>query len=224
MKDADMTKIYLITNLLDGKQYVGKTKYSLAHRFSQHCNNAYYNTYIHNAIKKYGKENFKIEELCRCNDNNWQELEKFYIEFYHTYVDDGGYNLTRGGDANPMDDPKIRLYLKQRLFEVNQTERARKTIMAYNNSEARKLQDKRTSIRQKGMYNDNFKRYNEQKSVRVGMVEDDKIIKEFDSVADALRFLNKSTRDAGRLLVYADKFNKNGKRAKFFGYSWVRLK
>lgn len=47
-----MTRIYLITNLLNGKQYVGKTIHTLSYRFSQHCNNNYYDTYIHNAIKK----------------------------------------------------------------------------------------------------------------------------------------------------------------------------
>lgn len=40
---------------------------------------------------------------------------------------------------------------------------------------------------------------------------------------DALRYLGKPTKEAGNILRYADKYNKNGKRAKTFGYSWVKL-
>ena len=53
-------KIYKITNLVNSKIYIGQTIRSLKERFRQHiykqgC------TYLHNAILKYGKENFKIE-------------------------------------------------------------------------------------------------------------------------------------------------------------------
>ena len=81
-----MTRIYLITNLISGKQYVGKTCYTLSHRFSQHCNRDDYATYLHNAIKKYGRDNFKIEEICTCEDDHWRELETFYIKFYHLFI------------------------------------------------------------------------------------------------------------------------------------------
>ena len=55
------------------------------------------------------------------------------------------------------------------------------------------------------------------------VVEDDVVVKEFESVADALRYLGKPTKEAGNILRYADKYNKNGKRARTFGYSWVKL-
>ncbi len=225
--EADMTKIYLITNLINGKQYVGKTRYSLAHRFSQHCNNEYYNTYIHNAIKKYGKNNFKIEELCRCDDEHWQELEQFYIKKLHTHYSEGGYNITWGGDSNPMDNEETRVKHKSVMSSDEMISRTRRPLDEWNfgNSEKRLAFNKRTSERQSGIYVDAFKSYNDRRSIKVGMMDDTgEIVQEFESVADALRFLDKPTKEAGRLLRYADKFNKNGKRAKFFGYSWIRLK
>lgn len=56
-------EIYLITNLINGKQYVGQTIYTAEQRFKQHLRG---DLYIDKAIRKYGVENFKLEVLCRC--------------------------------------------------------------------------------------------------------------------------------------------------------------
>lgn len=48
-----MVNIYIITNLITKKQYVGKPIKSLNHRFNQHCikgNNK--NCYLYQAIQK----------------------------------------------------------------------------------------------------------------------------------------------------------------------------
>ena len=47
------------------------------------------------AIGKYGKENFLVELLCECDDNELDELERYYIEYFDSY--NNGYNLTTGG-------------------------------------------------------------------------------------------------------------------------------
>ena len=46
----------------NGKEYVGQTTTSLVNRFSGHLTEKR-NRHISNAIRQYGKENFKIEEL-----------------------------------------------------------------------------------------------------------------------------------------------------------------
>ena len=51
--------IYLITNTITGKNYVGQTKRSLDQRFKSHLYEAEkmkYNMYLHNSIRKYGKD------------------------------------------------------------------------------------------------------------------------------------------------------------------------
>ena len=55
-----MIDIYLITNKINGKQYVGKTQKGYKVRFKQHCNayNHGYRNYISCAIHKYGADNF----------------------------------------------------------------------------------------------------------------------------------------------------------------------
>ena len=49
-----MYEIYLITNNLNDKKYVGLTSQGYLSRFTSHCSQGFYLT---SAIKKYGKEN-----------------------------------------------------------------------------------------------------------------------------------------------------------------------
>lgn len=53
---------------------------------------------IRKAIKKYGKDNFKIELLERVSLKEANEKEKYYIGKYNTY--NKGYNATLGGQEN----------------------------------------------------------------------------------------------------------------------------
>lgn len=89
--------IYKITNKVNGKSYIGQTRYTLEFRWRQHIHKKD-NTYFHNAIKKYGFENFTLEILEECPVSNLNEREIFYIAKYNTFKD--GYNLTIGGDGN----------------------------------------------------------------------------------------------------------------------------
>ena len=91
-----MYKIYLITNLLNLKQYVGVTKFSLEERFLQHTKRGFFLT---EAIQKYGEQKFSIEliEEVKTPEQSY-ELEIFYIKEYNTKAPNG-YNLTDGGDG-----------------------------------------------------------------------------------------------------------------------------
>lgn len=82
--------IYLITNNINGKRYIGKTLKSLEERWYQHCKNAEYGseTYLYRSMRKYGSENFKIEYL----QDGLDEEEILCIEQFLPE-----YNLTKGG-------------------------------------------------------------------------------------------------------------------------------
>lgn len=74
-------RIYKITNQLNGKFYIGMTRKKLKYRFNNHCYDALIrnsNSYFHKAIRKYGKENFIIEEIEIC-DKNLPDREVFWI-------------------------------------------------------------------------------------------------------------------------------------------------
>ena len=87
--------IYKITNLLNGKAYVGQTIQNLNKRLSRHRNDD--RPGISQAIKKYGWENFSVEVLEECeNREQLNEREIFWIAKLNTKTPNG-YNLTIGG-------------------------------------------------------------------------------------------------------------------------------
>lgn len=89
--------IYKITNKVNNKSYIGQTRYSLEFRWRQHQHKKD-NTYFHNAIKKYGVNNFELSVLEECDVEQLNSREIFYIAKYNTFQE--GYNLTIGGEGN----------------------------------------------------------------------------------------------------------------------------
>ncbi len=93
-------KVYIITNNINGKKYVGRTKKSIERRFICHksCvnNDNYKCPQLHNAMKEYGVDNFSIEEILRCDKSMVKYYEKKMIMVYNTIED--GYNIIEGQD------------------------------------------------------------------------------------------------------------------------------
>ena len=91
--------IYMYTNLITGKKYVGKAK-DFDVRHNQHLKRK--KQLIDKKIKEYGIENFKIEILIENvqDDDKLNEYEKFFIKRKRSHVSYGtGYNQTWGGDG-----------------------------------------------------------------------------------------------------------------------------
>lgn len=99
-------RIYCIICLSTGKLYFGQTCKEVQHRWEQHCrssrNGDAYK--FHRAIRKYGEDNFVIEEVMWVEAPNRSELkqkldylEKHFIQRYDTRKN--GYNMTDGGDG-----------------------------------------------------------------------------------------------------------------------------
>ena len=93
-------RIYLITNLINNKKYVGITTQTLKQRWCNHTNRQIERrSVLHNSIRKYGKENFKMELIEELHNTTEKELllkETFYINKYNTFIDNGcGYNLLK---------------------------------------------------------------------------------------------------------------------------------
>ena len=91
-------KVYYITNLINNKKYIGITSRNVNIRFQEHCSHR--QTLVYDAVKKYGKENFKIEILeSNIQKSDIDKRERYFIKFYNTLVPNG-YNLSTGGISN----------------------------------------------------------------------------------------------------------------------------
>lgn len=97
--DAEGYKIYLITNEVNGKQYVGLTIGPLVSRLKQHIASAKKGRKapLPNAIRKYGAEAFTIK-LIRSDAKNFAELQQQEIdEIAQRKTLTLGYNSAIGG-------------------------------------------------------------------------------------------------------------------------------
>ena len=113
-------KIYLITNDINSKVYVGQTIQTLNKRFNGHCcyskSDRSINMYIKRAIHKYGRDKFHIQLIEECPVNILDEREKYWINFYNSY--NTGYNLTLGGqDSNYFNINKLENIIDIKKFE-----------------------------------------------------------------------------------------------------------
>lgn len=89
--------IYLLTNKVNGRQYVGQS-INIKKRMREHANaNKKDCAYLHNAIRKHGWENFDLQMLIVVdNKEDMNRYERELIEHYQT-LSPGGYNCKDGG-------------------------------------------------------------------------------------------------------------------------------
>jgi len=165
--------IYVITNLVNGKQYVGQS-IEPNHRFISHISRAKTNadnTIIHSAINKYGAENFTMEIL------EWTEgyniAEQNWISKLNT-ISPNGYNTLEGGQEPPRmlgeehprntlsDNQVINIHKDLLENKLTQKQIAEKystscnIITAINNGITHKLQDVIYPLREKSPYHLNI--------------------------------------------------------------------
>jgi group I intron endonuclease len=106
--------IYKITNLINGKVYIGKTEVSLNQQWSKHKSDSKLGSKlaIHNAMRKYGVSNFSISEIDGANSSS----ELSYKEVFHIYKQNSlfpvGYNLALGSKLHYESRKKISIKIK----------------------------------------------------------------------------------------------------------------
>jgi group I intron endonuclease len=97
--------IYCVTNTVSGKQYVGQTTYPLEVRWRYHLKSTRGGSTcaLHCAIRKYGAESFKFEQLDVAeSQDELNEREIHHVARLGTYG--GGYNLTPGGKVGTVSE------------------------------------------------------------------------------------------------------------------------
>lgn len=81
--------------------YIGQSK-DVHKRFLSHINGKKNEiSIIHNAIEKYGVENFEIETIEK-DIENYNDREKYWIDYYNSTDRRFGYNILKGGEEPPI--------------------------------------------------------------------------------------------------------------------------
>lgn len=107
--------VYIHTNQLNNKVYIGITKQTPIRRWGKNGSNYKSTPHFYSAIIKYGWDNFKHEILfTKLTKSEACKQERYLIKKYKSNIHEFGYNITEGGDVPSM-STDIRKKLSQRL-------------------------------------------------------------------------------------------------------------
>ena len=120
-------EIYIITNKINGKQYVGQTVKKVRQRFTSHVFDSRRSdtrSGLHSAIKKHGIENFEVQSFATCTTS--EELNRLEIHMIAELktLSPNGYNLMTGGNKNHKHSPES-IALMSKSKTGNYTEKQR---------------------------------------------------------------------------------------------------
>lgn len=134
-----MYKVYVWTNTVNGKKYVGATRASMEERAGR--NGEYYrgSPYFYSAIKKYGFDKMAVEIIADgLTQNEAAELEAATITRLGTRDPDVGYNLQDGGYSYKHKDPATR---NKRISDTLKKERATSEYRALMSERMKRVWD-----------------------------------------------------------------------------------
>ena len=197
-----MGYIYLITNKIDNKQYIGQTiENDVYDRWKGHLKSSSNCIYLKRAFQKYKSENFKFEIICICFDSDCNIYEEDYIKKFNTLVPNG-YNLKQGGNSGGKQHPETKKKISDKLKEYyknyteDEKEKYREKYLGKNNPMfGKKMSDeqkeKMSKITKENWKNGIFNKINEKRKKKVNCyLLDGELIATFDSLSEAMSKTN----------------------------------
>jgi group I intron endonuclease len=113
--------IYRITNIINGKQYIGQTRAKPSRRWTIHKGNSIkHRSLVNLAIKKYGESNFVFEVIDEAHSlDELDQKECFYIVLFNSLAPNG-YNIESGGQSPKFSEESKR---KMRISQNKRTDK-----------------------------------------------------------------------------------------------------
>ena len=127
--------VYLTTNKINGKRYIGQRYYDTKEQWKLYLGSG---KILKDAIKKYGRNNFTVEILENCKTKEiLNNSEKYWIKKYNAISNDSFYNIAMGGDGGNV----IAGYSEERRNELKalHSKRSKEYIPSCENSYSAKL-------------------------------------------------------------------------------------
>ena len=125
--------LYIITNLINNKKYIGWTSRDPLKRYKEHQKTTkpkhQDRSIISIAIEKYGVENFKFEVIYQSMDyDHSKEMEQKFVLENNTLLENmggWGYNIDKGGNGHKRSRITIEKH-RQKILGKKQTEEHKK--------------------------------------------------------------------------------------------------
>ena len=123
--------VYEITNLINGRKYIGKRSCNCDIEDDKYMGSG---EYILKAIEKYGIKSFKKDVICICQSEEEAYLkEKEYISFKKANKDRLYYNVSEGGNGFTSNDVKKYWNDNRERYLDNIRKRQNKKVILINN-------------------------------------------------------------------------------------------
>lgn len=127
--------IYAIKNKINNKLYIGKSIDVNVRYYSRHrknlINNNHGNDHLQKSWNKYGEQNFEFYIIEECSEEKLNEREIYWINYYKSYNNKYGYNMTLGGDGGSLiqeSRDKISKKLKGRKLTLEHRKKISKVV------------------------------------------------------------------------------------------------
>lgn len=210
--------IYLTTNLINGKKYIGKDINNRPGYLGS-------GIYIKQAIQKYGKENFKKTILEYCiSKKHLMEREEYWLNKFDAENNSEFYNKTNKafGNSGQTEEGKRKISISRKGWKPTEEQKlkmskSKKGHPMYTEEWKQKISQSTKGIKK----SEDFKKWqsenqkgniNRRKKV-IQYDMDGNFIKEWDYVLEAAYSLGKKTGAAITEVC-------NGKRKSIYGYVW----
>lgn len=183
--------VYKIVCKINGKLYIGQTIMGIEIRWRGHCNKANYGPdkdrlHISRAIKKYGKENFRISVICYADfQEELNNREKLCIRIFNSISN--GYNIHEGGK-----NQRLSAETKQKISDGNKgKKRSEESKERYRQSRLGTTQPKHVKIKcsesQKGEKSSWFgRKHLEESKIKIGIGNTGKKVSEESKLKNSL--------------------------------------